>query len=123
MQYSSRRADPALRSRRPLSAEERAIDLQRLDAATASLHDAVHALVATCKDDDVFRTAVLGLVEAEVRRFRRLAAVGGALREHPSNRWSGQFFKAITESAERVAQGAGATHYAPPLLAEPHAER
>lgn len=122
MQYSSRRADPALRTPRALSADERALDVERLDAATAGLDEAVRALAGICRDDDVFRAAVLGLVEAEVRRFRRLAAVGTSLRSRPSNRWSGEFFKAITESAERIARNDGADRYAPSALAEPHAE-
>lgn len=75
--------------------------MERLDAATRGLHEAVNALVTTCRDDDVFRTAMIALVESELLRFRRLSSLGARLRLAPSNHWSGQFFQALTQATDR----------------------
>lgn len=102
-EFSSRRADPALRASPSLSARQRLADIERLDAAMKGLHDAIHALVTTCRDDDVFRTAMISLVEAELLRFRRLSSLGATLRLRPSNRWSGQFYRAIARATDHAA--------------------
>lgn len=84
--------------------------MERLDAATAGLVDAIRKLVAECREDDVFRTATLALVEAEGRRYRRLAAASASLRLRPSNHFSGQFFRALqraTEHADVAGRGTG----------------